>query len=427
MTREAELEKAIERLATDRATTDDQRLLQRAVLSGNVVYTVGERDVVVGEDASGSIIITGDHNNLSFSLTEELFDKFKDIIFPKPQGIAPPFPDLVFVGRDEALEIVKERFGIIGESGETSQTLVVRGFPGVGKTTLVGVLARDPELIARYPDGVLWTSLEQKPSLMSIFATWGRSLGRDDFLRIPTPDEAVTQLSEILQNRKMLLIVDDVWQTEHGALFQKARGSSCGLLFTTRLPIVANELASTETEIYKLPVLEEADALKLMRILAPEAVTRYEKECRELLSEIEYLPLGIHVAARLLREELRNDWGDEKLIKDLINDIKLGAAVIEAKAPIDRIEGENIPTVTALLQKSTDMLDEHTRECFAYLGAFAPKPATFDLRAMQFVWEVDDPKPIVKKLIDYGLLEPVGNGRFQMHALLVAHARSLLN
>ncbi len=73
------------------------------------------------------------------------------------------------------------------------------------------------------------------------------------------------------------------------------------------------------------------------------------------------------------------------------------------------------------------MLDEHTRDCYAFLGAFAPKPATFDLEAMQAVWDVGAPKPIAKKLINYGLLEPVGGGRFQMHALLVAHARSLLS
>jgi hypothetical protein len=224
----------------------------------------------------------------------------------------------------------------------------------------------------------------------------------------------------------MLLIVDDVWQPDHGALFQKARGASCGLLFTTRLPLVAQKLAQTEHAIYALPVLEATDALKLMKILAPNVVTRYEEECRELLAEIEYLPLGIHVAARLLREELRNDFGDEELVKSLIEDIKRGAAIIKADAPPDRIEGEEIPTVTALLQKSTDILDEQTRECFAYLGAFAPKPATFDLKAMKFVWETDDPKPVARKLIDYGLIEPVGNGRFQMHALLVAHARSLL-
>jgi hypothetical protein len=45
---------------------------------------------------------------------------------------------------------------------------------------------------------------------------------------------------------------------------------------------------------------------------------------------------------------------------------------------------------------------------------------------MQAVWEVDDPKPIIRELASRGLVEPIG-GRFQMHALLVAHARSLLD
>jgi hypothetical protein len=81
----------------------------------------------------------------------------------------------------------------------------------------------------------------------------------------------------------------------------------------------------------------------------------------------------------------------------------------------------------SLLHRSTDRLDEHTRECFAYLGAFAPKPATFDLAAMKAVWQVADPRPIVRELVDFGLLEPVGSARFQMHALLVRHAQSLLS
>jgi hypothetical protein len=60
-----------------------------------------------------------------------------------------------------------------------------------------------------------------------------------------------------------------------------------------------------------------------------------------------------------------------------------------------------------------------------YLGAFAPKPATFDLPALQAVWQVDDPKPAVRQLVGHGLLEPVGGGRFQMHRILVDFARSL--
>lgn len=104
--------------------------------------------------------------------------------------------------------------------------------------------------------------------------------------------------------------------------------------------------------------------------------------------------------------------------------------MIEAQAPADRVDvaTQTIPTVAVLLQKSTAMLDEQTLECFAFLGAFAPKPATFDLDAMKFVWQVDDPKPFVRTLVARGLLEPVVEiGRFQMHALLVTHAKALLD
>jgi hypothetical protein len=82
-----------------------------------------------------------------------------------------------------------------------------------------------------------------------------------------------------------------------------------------------------------------------------------------------------------------------------------------------------------LLERSTDRLDAQTRNRFAYLGAFAPKPATFDLNAMHFVWratDIEDAKETARKLADRGLLEPIGAGRFQMHALLVLHARSIV-
>ena len=72
------------------------------------------------------------------------------------------------------------------------------------------------------------------------------------------------------------------------------------------------------------------------------------------------------------------------------------------------------------------MLDERTRKCFAALGPFASKPATFDVDAMAFVWGIDNPKPIIRELVARGLLEPVSDGNYQMHALLVAHARNIL-
>jgi hypothetical protein len=417
-----DLKASLDRLVSATGTDEDRGVIQRALLAGHIVYATGERNVAIGGDASGTVIITGDQNEIRFDLPESAYAALRDRIFPTPQGIPPPFPELVFIGREEALQEVKTRVGISGADGPPSKTSIVRGWPGVGKTTLVSVLSRDPDVARAYPDGVLWASLDQKPALMSILAGWGRALGRDDLLKVPTPEEAVQQLAATLQRRRMLLIVDDVWESAHGALFQRARGADCALLLTTRQSEIANQLAQTEDAVYKLPVLTELDALKLMRILAPSVVDAYENDCLNLVRSLECLPLALHVAARLLRAESKFDWG----VTDLLKEITEGAAVIRAEAPPDRVEGEHIPTVTALLKKSTDVLDEHARDCFAYLGAFAPKPATFDLAAMKAVWQVDDPKPTVRELVNHGLLEPVGSGRFQMHALLVKHARSLL-
>jgi len=109
--------------------------------------------------------------------------------------------------------------------------------------------------------------------------------------------------------------------------------------------------------------------------------------------------------------------------------IQAGAALLQAKAPADRADlvHETTPTVAALLFTSLEQLDEYTRECYAYLGVFAPKPATFDMEAMAFMWEVADARPIVATLVNRGLLEYLPTiQRYQMHALLVMLSKTLL-
>jgi hypothetical protein len=185
---------------------------------------------------------------------------------------------------------------------------------------------------------------------------------------------------------------------------------------------VADGFTNTKVKRYRLPILGEDDAIRLLWALAPDVVDKNEKLCRLLVRDLECLPLALHVAGRLLRSEAKLDWGVEQLLED----IRSGAAIVRALAPEDRAEDAELPTVKALLQKSTNLLDQRTRDYFAYLGVFAPKPATFNLDALKAVWEEQDPKPYVRRLVNHGLLEAIGNGRFQMHALLVAHAKSFL-
>jgi hypothetical protein len=396
----------------------DRRLLQKAVLAGEVVIE-GERNVSSLGHMTGNIIFTGDII-IEQKYSRASLDKLHQEIFPVLPGVLPPFPHTVFVGRDEDVSDVKRKFGVMCGKPEVSQ-LIVYGLPGIGKTTLVSVLSRDPDIARAYPDGILWTSLDQKPSIITIMAEWGKFLGRHDLLRHTSKNQVAEQILSLLHNKRMLLIVDDVWEEEHGNFFRRAQAQGCGLIFTTRHEKIAENLSEIDDEIYHLPLFTEEASIKLMQILAPKVVAQYAGKCRELVNELEYLPLAIHVAAKLLRRRLKKGWG----IENLIEEIKEGSRLLKEKAPINRTEEDGRPTVQALLKKSTDMLSPEMRRHFANLGAFLEKPATFDERAMKFVLEVDDAEPVIEELTSHGLLELTENNRFYLHALLSSHARLL--
>src|SRR5437762_3498219 len=61
----------------------------------------------------------------------------------------------------------------------TQVLTAVRGWPGVGKTTLARAVAHSPDMIAAFPDGVLWASLGPVPAVLAELITWGRML-RDE-------------------------------------------------------------------------------------------------------------------------------------------------------------------------------------------------------------------------------------------------------
>jgi hypothetical protein len=221
----------------------------------------------------------------------------------------------------------------------------------------------------------------------------------------------------------MLLIVDDVWEPEHATPLLVG-GRDCAVLITTRLPAVALALAPSAGDVYSLPVLTVPQGLDLLQRLAPRAVGEHREECRQLVAELEGLPLALQVAGRLLNLEAALGWE----VQDLLVELREGVRLLHEKAPADMLDlaSETVPTVAVLLKKSTERLASDIRDCFACLGAFVPEPATFDMEAMKAVWQVADPRPIARELVERGLLESVGSGRFQMHALLRKLARMLL-
>lgn len=151
---------------------------------------------------------------------------------PPTIGAAPPVPRL-FIGRDQCLRELKLRLGLVGGQmrlAAMQPVTIIRGTPGVGKTTSAAALAHDEEVKQAFPDGIVWTSLGQGPEVLSELALWGRVFGSEDLLHAATQDDAIAQIRDLLKNKHALLIVDDVWEALDGEPFLRARGIQSSLL-----------------------------------------------------------------------------------------------------------------------------------------------------------------------------------------------------
>lgn len=355
----------------------------------------------------------------------------------------PPVPR-PFVGRASAVADLAQRLREVAErdgEGDASVPVVAAlfGLPGSGKTAVASAVAE--ELRGLF-DTVLWASLGPDPSVLGGLSAWGRQLGDQDLSDSPNPGHASRRLGGLLRGRRSLLIVDDVWEAEHAAPFAAAP-PGCAVLFTTRSPGLAAELAAGG-HLEELEALGRAESLELLGALAPAAPpARVDPEGAAALlglaADLGGLPLALRVAGRLLQSEARLGLG----LVEPIEELRRGEELLAARAPAELADavGEAAPTVAALLSKSTDALRVPERDRFARLGVFSAKPAWFDLRAAEEIWGVaarstasdgvtgeaaGGARDTLRALSEAGLVEPDGSGRFALHPVIRMHARRLL-
>jgi hypothetical protein len=400
---------------------EDRGDLHKALSTGEIVLS--DNDIDVNGNVNQSIIIIGSGNTINYHINDSQSDQLKKIVFPANKGVLPPFPRLLFVGRESDLIEVKDRILNRITNKNNQNILVIRGWPGVGKTSLINFLARSSDLSAQFSDGVFWTSLGKSPVITDTIKRWSDALGLNHIGKLPTLNEMIENLRQFVYEKNILYIIDDLWDINHFSYFNRIAGLKSKILITTRLNRIADEIAYSKNSIYNLEVLNEKDSLRLFKIITSDITIDDENFCKELIHELENLPLSIHVAGKLIRKEVKIGSSLELVLKE----IKEGKSLLKANAPADREEDGIIPSVQALLKKSTDVLDENTRYDFSCLSLFKSKPATFDVNALKALWDKDDIIPILREIVGLGLLEIVGDGRYQMHDILVKHAKSLFD
>jgi hypothetical protein len=338
--------------------------------------------------------------------------------------LAPPLPPQGVLGREKDLGILRDWLGLNRETQEAIPPAAIRGMGGIGKTTLAIALTRTADIPQQFPDGILWTALGPRPTVRLLLDAWGNALGID-LLPLPTEEACSQRLRDILYHRRMLLIVDDVWDVAHGRLFLIG-GPECRTLLTTREGPTANDLVTRE-RVYKAEILSSDAALALLSRLAPDAVFANQAAAARLCERLEYLPLALTLAGRYLANATDLPHLLPALVEELSARAEARLSLLQSEGRLGLVESEPV-SLRAILGLSVDRLSKPDQERFAMLATFGGEPLTWSRDAAAAVWECGQPEAdmTILRFIQRGLVEPWGQ-RYRLHALLADYAQTMMD
>ncbi|MCC5646213.1 CHAT domain-containing protein [Nostoc sp. CHAB 5824] len=345
-------------------------------------------------------------------------------------GIGIPFqapPKLsYYVDRQEYSQDLKARLLTKSSSNAgTLESIAIHGMGSVGKSTLVAGLAHDPEVRKHFCDGILWATLGQEPKILELLGGWVQALG--DYNQLNANEEVMSKrLGDLLQDKAVLLIVDDAWNTEYIKYF-KVGGSRCKILVTTRESAIAKVLGAS---IYSLDVMKPEQAMELLtNLLRRNLIDLERQEAEALAKAVGYLPLALELAAAQVKGGIR--WA--VLLQDLQQEVARLKTFDDPEAG-DFTDEASLKrfSLTASLNLSIQRLPEENRLDFTWLGVL-PEDVNITQMMTATLWDMDERDAFdrLRYLGSKALLLPSipladGTLTYRLHDLLHDLARNLL-
>ena len=284
-----------------------------------------------------------------------------------------------FVARSEALTAVKEK--LLVESGQTLVVSAIAGLGGLGKSVLATAIVLDAEVQGRFEDGILWVTLGQNPDLQSCLGDWIRVLDKSrDSFSATTLESASGYLNNLLAERRMLLVVDDVWNAAHAEWF-RVGGLGCRVLVTTR------EAQIEGAEVYPLALMTADEAIDLVRRKLGRLWKAVDEgEVRSFAKVLGYLPLALDLAANQVRDglswgELRSEFEDERRAVAL--------EILDSSEAWERLseEEQRKYSLRACFNLSLKRLKPEQLKQFAWLGVL-PEDVDLSGTIAEVLWDV---------------------------------------
>ena len=256
-------------------------------------------------------------------------------------------------------------------------TAALRGAGGYGKTTLARAICHDERIQNAYHDGVLWITLGEEPGDLGARVADLIHILTGNREAFATLDAAVHRLREALAERRLLIVIDDVWSVTHARPFLQG-GPHCARLITTRYPTALPDDAR------QIPV----DAMQMgeaIELLHPEPPADQLDVLRQLAARLGEWPLLLKLVASALREQrnLGKPLADAVAYVNKALDRK-GLTAFDARELEDRDHA-----VAATLRMSLDELADVEGERFEALAIF-PEDTDIPLKTAELLWGLDD-------------------------------------
>jgi hypothetical protein len=364
-----------------------------------------------------------DHSDLCTILKDCKFEKLESIYLYLNQTVGfrrskPIFPSIS--KKDWWVEPNKFKEIRDDLTRETTHTqllpIVIHGMTGVGKSILADELACDERVKQKYTHGTLKTKLGQDANqhqLLSSLNDWIKELGRNTVFE--SIEGAKNQLYKLLRNQKMLLIIDDVWNTEQIRAFPSDM-VECRLLFTTRNTEPFKEDFPTLEPYYLLP-LDPEQSLLLLNNLECDIQEEQKQLALKLVEEVGRLPLAI----KLLASHIKDRIPLEHLLEQLQEESN--------KLQILKYGDTNL---IALFNLSLRKLTEKQKEHFCWLGILA-EDTIITSKIAASAWKITEVQAsiILRELENRALLMPYSqeksNKSYVMHDIAHSRAKYLIS
>lgn len=300
---------------------------------------------------------------------------------------------------------------VLYDDGDNKRYMIsIFGMGGLGKTALARKLYNSDDVKERF-ECRAWTYVSQEYKtgdiLMRIIKSLGvASVAELEKIRNFTEEELEVYLFGLLEGKKYLVVVDDIWEKEAWESLKRAlpgnhKGSR--VIITTRIRAVA-EGVDQRIYAHKLRFLTFEESWKLFEHKAFEDIEKVDQETQRIGKEIVQkcggLPLAIVVLAGLMFGKRPNEWNDVR--DSLWRQLK-----------------DNSIHISSVFDLSFKELKHELKLCFLYLSVF-PEDYEIDVEilihllvAEGFIQEdqklvmEDTARYYIEELIDRSLVEAV--------------------